>query len=84
MIAKNHLIPKQIAKHGLKKAQLKITDDAIRAAIEGWTRESGVRSLERLMAKLCRKADLKLVEDEELKKMLYAVAENLLAIEELL
>ena len=69
MIAKNHLIPKQIAKHGLKKAQLKITDDAIRAAIEGWTRESGVRSLERLMAKLCRKADLKLVEDEELKKI---------------
>ena len=69
MIAKNHLIPKQLAKHGLKKAQLKITDDAIRAAIQGWTRESGVRNLERLIAKLCRKADLKLVEDEELKKV---------------
>ena len=69
MIAKNHLIPKQLAKHGLKKQQLKITDDAIRSAIEGWTRESGVRNLERLIAKLCRKADLKLVEDEELKKI---------------
>ena len=69
MIAKNHLIPKQLNKHGLKKAQLKISDDALRAAIEGWTRESGVRNLERLIAKLCRKADLKLVEDEELKKV---------------
>ena len=69
MIAKNHLIPKQLAKHGLKKTQLKITDDSIRSAIEGWTRESGVRNLERLIAKLCRKADLKLVEDEELKKI---------------
>ena len=69
MIAKNHLIPKQLKKHGLKKSQLKITDDAIRAAIEGWTRESGVRNLERLVAKLCRKADLRLVEDEELKKI---------------
>ena len=69
MIAKNHLIPKQLAKHGLKKTQLKITDDAVRAAIEGWTRESGVRNLERLIAKLCRKADLRLVEDEELKKL---------------
>ena len=69
MIARNHLIPKQLNKHGLKKAQLKISDDALRAAIEGWTRESGVRNLERLIAKLCRKADLKLVEDEELKKV---------------
>ena len=69
MIAKNHLIPKQLNKHGLKKTQLKISDDALRAAIEGWTRESGVRNLERLIAKLCRKADLKLVEDEELKKI---------------
>lgn len=69
MIAKNHLIPKQLAKHGLKKSQLRITDDAIRGVIEGWTRESGVRNLERLISKLCRKADLKLVEDEELTKI---------------
>ncbi len=69
MIAKNHLIPKQLSKHGLKKSQLKITDDAIRQTIDGWTRESGVRNLERLMAKLCRKADLRFVEDPELKKI---------------
>ena len=69
MIAKNHLIPKQMAKHGLKKSQLKITDDAIRTVIEGWTRESGVRNLERLVAKLCRKADLRFVENEELIKL---------------
>ena len=72
MIAKNHLIPKQLAKHGLKKTQLKITDDAIRDMIAGWTRESGGRNLERLVAKLCRKADLRLVEDEELKKITIA------------
>ena len=69
MIAKNHLIPKQLQKHGLKKAQLRITDDAIREAIDGWTRESGVRNLERSIAKICRKASLQLVEDEELKKI---------------
>jgi len=69
MIAKNHLIPKQLGKHSLKKTQLRITDEAIRSMIDGWTRESGVRNLERLIAKLCRKADLKLVEDEELKKV---------------
>ena len=69
MIAKNHLIPKQLAKHGLKKTQLKITDDAVREAIDGWTRESGVRNLERTIGKICRKASLQLVEDEELKKI---------------
>ena len=69
MIAKEHLIPKQMEKHGLKKSQLKITDDGIRAAISGYTRESGVRNLERLMAKICRKADLILVGEEAPKKV---------------
>lgn len=61
MIAKNHLIPKQIRKHGLKKTQLKITDDAIREIINCYTRESGVRSLERWIAQICRKADMALL-----------------------
>ena len=65
MIAKNHLIPKQLKKHGLKKAQLKISDEAISATISGYTRESGVRNLERQIAKLCRKTDLRLVSAEE-------------------
>ena len=69
MIAKNHLIPKQMGKHGLKKSQLKITDDGIREIISGYTRESGVRNLERLMAKVCRKADLRLVGEENPKKI---------------
>ena len=62
MIAKNHLIPKQIRNHGLKKAQLRITDDAIREIISCYTRESGVRSLERWIAQICRKADMRLLE----------------------
>ncbi len=69
MITKNHLLPKQIAKHGLKKSQLKVTDDAIREIISCYTRESGVRNLERLIGKLCRKADMQLLSDESLKRV---------------
>ena len=61
MIAKNHLIPKQMAKHGLKKPQLRVSDDAIREIICCYTRESGVRNLERSIAQICRKADMQLV-----------------------
>ena len=60
MIAKNHLIPKQLANHGLKKSQLRISDDAIREIIQCYTRESGVRNLERSLAKICRKAAMRL------------------------
>ncbi len=65
MIAKNHLIPKQLSKHGLKKSQLRLTDDAIREIIHCYTRESGVRSLERSVAEICRKADMRLLGGEE-------------------
>ncbi len=65
MIAKNHLIPKQLSKHGLKKSQLRVTDDAIRELIHCYTRESGVRSLERAVAEICRKADMRLLGGEE-------------------
>lgn len=61
MITKNHLISKQMQKHGLKKGQLRITDDAIREIIQCYTRESGVRSLERCVAEICRKADMQLL-----------------------
>ncbi len=64
MIAKNHLIPKQLKKHGLKKGQLRISDDAIREMIQCYTRESGVRNLERCIAEICRKADMKLLTEE--------------------
>ena len=63
-IAKEHLLPKERKRHGLKKAQLKLTDDAIRALITGYTRESGVRVLERRIAALCRKTAMKIVSDD--------------------
>ncbi len=69
MIARNHLIPKQINKHGLKKTQLKVSNDAIREIISCYTRESGVRNLERCFADICRKSDRWLLEDENLKKV---------------
>ena len=55
-IAKRHLVPKQRKKHGLNGNQLRISDDAIREVIDSYTRESGVRRLERELATLCRKA----------------------------
>jgi len=69
MIAKNHLIPKQLSKHGLKKNQLRITDDAIREIIRCYTRESGVRNLERELGKICRKVDMQLLSDDAPKKL---------------
>jgi ATP-dependent Lon protease len=60
-IAKLHLLPKQMKEHGLKKTQLRIEDDAIRAVIRDYTREAGVRQLERQLAKLCRKTDMRLL-----------------------
>jgi ATP-dependent Lon protease len=55
-IARDHLVQKQIANHGLTPEQLTITDDAIRAVVHGYTREAGVRNLEREIGALCRKA----------------------------
>ena len=69
MIAKDHLIPKQLAKHGLKKTQLRFTDEAIREVINCYTKESGVRNLERSIAKVCRKADMVFADDENAKKI---------------
>ncbi len=64
-IANNHLIPKQIKEHGLKEENLKISEKAIRKIINNYTREAGVRQLERNIANICRKAAKKIVEDDE-------------------
>ncbi|MBQ6326386.1 MAG: endopeptidase La, partial [Clostridia bacterium] len=64
-IAKRHLLPKQREAHNLSKGQLKLSDKAIAALIDGYTRESGVRTLERQIAQLCRRATLHLVECPE-------------------
>ena len=69
MIAKNHLIPKQLKKHGMKKSQLRITDDAIREIIQCYTRESGVRNLERSFGEICRKAAVRILEQETPKRI---------------
>ncbi|MDE6880388.1 MAG: endopeptidase La, partial [Oscillospiraceae bacterium] len=60
-IAKQYLLPRQMKEHGITKRSLRLGDEAIRAVITGYTRESGVRSLERLMGKLCRKTAMRLV-----------------------
>ena len=69
MIAKNHLLPKQMKKHGIKKTQLRVTDDAIREIISCYTRESGVRKLERRFAEICRKTAMAILEQEEPKRI---------------
>lgn len=69
MIAKDHLLPKQRKKHGLKGTQLRITDDGFREIIRCYTRESGVRKLEQSIAEICRKTGIKLISDEKLKRV---------------
>ncbi len=61
-IAKRHLLPKQIDAHGLKKGEFALTDGGLRALIQNYTRESGVRTLERELAKLARKALRRILE----------------------
>ncbi|MGO3984423.1 endopeptidase La [Pseudomonas sp. SAS7] len=66
-IAKRHLWPKQLAKAGVSKSSLSISDSALRLVIEGYAREAGVRQLEKQLGKLVRKAVVKLLEDPEAK-----------------
>ncbi len=63
-IAKEHLIPKQLKEHGLKGTQLKLQDETINDVIAYYTREAGVRSLERCIASLCRKAAKKIADGD--------------------
>ncbi len=74
MIAKNHLLPKQMIQHGLKKSQMRLTDDAVREIIQCYTRESGVRSLERLIAQICRKVDMQILSDSQSKRIIISGA----------
>ena len=60
-IAKRHLLPRQMKRHGLSRGQLKVSDGALRRIISGYTKESGVRVLERRLAALCRKTAMKVV-----------------------
>ncbi len=74
-IAKRHLLPKQIKEHGLRKGTVKVSDRVMRKLIEGYTREAGVRTLERTIAKVIRKAAVTIL-DEDKKQV--SVTENVL------
>ena len=67
-IAKEHLWEKQLHKNGLKESQLTISDNAIRGIITNYTREAGVRSLERKLGTVCRKAALEILKQKSEKK----------------
>jgi len=69
-IARDHLLEKQITNHGMTRAQLVITDEAIAAVIRGYTREAGVRNLEREISALCRKAARRRAEGDEASLMI--------------
>ena len=68
-IAKHHLIPKQFAKHGITKRQVRVTDGALEEIIDYYTREAGVRQLERHIAALCRKSAKRLLEEPDVKRI---------------
>jgi len=79
-IAKEHLIPKSYEKNGLTKEQLIITDPALRKLIDGYTKEAGVRGLERRIGELCRKAAREILErreDGKEDKLIKVTASNL-------
>lgn len=63
-IAKEHLLRKQMERHGLKKGQLTISKTALASIISGYTKEAGVRQLERKLGEICRKAAREILEDE--------------------
>ncbi len=70
-IAKKHLIPKQLKKNGLKAMNMKVSDTGVYMLIDSYTREAGVRTLERTIASLCRKAAKEIVEDN-VKKIVFS------------
>ncbi|WNB93248.1 endopeptidase La [Bacillus sp. NEB1478] len=74
-ISRNHLIPKQLKEHGLKKSQIQFKDDCILKLVRNYTREAGVRNLERQIAGLCRKAAKQIVSTD--KKKVIFTAKNL-------
>ena len=64
-IAREHLIPKQIRANGLKESQLIIGDEVLKDIIEGYTKEAGVRNLERKFGEICRKSARKILQEKE-------------------
>ncbi len=69
-IVKDHLVPKQLKRHGLTKNTCRITDSAIRDLIDFYTKEAGVRNAERVLASLYRKAAKKLISQDDIKRII--------------
>ncbi len=69
-IARRHLLPFQMENHGIEKGQISISKKVMGTIVESYTRESGVRNLNKIIAKLCRKIALRIARDEEVKKTL--------------
>ncbi|MCU4173785.1 endopeptidase La [Carboxylicivirga sp. N1Y90] len=69
-IARRHLLPQQMENHGIKKGKIALNKNVLGFIVESYTRESGVRELSKVLAKLCRKVALKIAKEEELKKNL--------------
>ncbi len=63
-IAREHLLPKQMKENGIRRGQLRLSDEALRGIITDYTKESGVRTLERQLGKLCRRAAMRLVQTD--------------------
>ncbi|HPX70104.1 MAG TPA: endopeptidase La [Bacillota bacterium] len=75
-IGKDYLVPKQIKAHGLEAYHVSFSDDAIKGMIDSYTREAGVRGLEKNIAKICRKLARKVVESAYSKRRRYAISEK--------
>ena len=76
-IGKDYLVNKQIEKNGLMKKQLNISDSTLKKVISGYTREAGVRELERQIEKICRKSAKMILEDDEIKLPIRVTGKNL-------
>ena len=70
MIATKHLLPKQLAEHGLKKKDISISNETLSAIINQYTRESGVRKLDKVIAKIVRHRAVQIVKEEEYTKVI--------------
>ncbi|HSI05588.1 MAG TPA: endopeptidase La, partial [Myxococcota bacterium] len=75
-IAKKHLIPKALKEHGIAEEMLSVSDDALRAVVGSYTREAGVRQLQRQITKLCRALVLELERHPEMKSDKFVIAEK--------
>ncbi|MDC0336102.1 endopeptidase La [Pseudodesulfovibrio sp.] len=76
-IAKGFLLPKQVEQHGLKVENMKFSENAIVDIVRYYTREAGVRNLEREIASVCRKSAMKIVEEKNLDKVIHVTKQSL-------